>query len=101
MDMVREADVVTREPGVALITRDDLVTTVRLLRNEAFPLPQRLTYLCLGVLMEQEGCEAGQLMRAPVEWIADIVGVSAGEVDAYIQEAVDLGLLQAERRTAP
>ena len=71
---------------------------VALLRNEAFPLPQRLTYLCLTVLMAQAGVKAGQTMRAPVEEIAELVGVSEAEVRGYLAEAAVLGLLEVEER---
>ena len=71
---------------------------VALLRNEAFPLPQRLTYLCLTVLLAQAGIKAGRMMRAPVEEIAELVGVSEAEVRGYLAEAAVLGLLDVEER---
>ena len=87
-----------RPSGFARITRDDLGVMVALLRNEAFPLPQRLAYLCLTVLMAQAGAKAGRTMRAPVEEIADLVGVSVAEVRGYIAEAGALGLMEVEER---
>ena len=71
---------------------------VALLRNESFPPPQRLAYLCLTVLMAQAGAKAGRMMRAPVEEIADLVGVSVAEVRGYLAEAAALGLLDVEER---